>query len=80
MFPSTSMYTITKIGSRQLTDEKQITGVFAPIAQITLQGLHAQQQIFQMMQRIFVGFIHQPMLLLIITLVLTIHMNRIYLK
>jgi hypothetical protein len=38
MFPSTSMYTITKIGSRQLTDEKQITGVFAPIAQITLQG------------------------------------------
>jgi hypothetical protein len=38
LFPSTSKYTIIKIGNRQLTDEEQITGIFAPITQITLDG------------------------------------------
>ncbi len=38
LFPSTSQYTIIKIGTRQLDDEKKATGIYAPIAQITLQG------------------------------------------
>ncbi len=38
LFPSTSQYTITKIGTRQLDDEEKATGFYAPIAPITLEG------------------------------------------
>jgi hypothetical protein len=38
LFPSSSEYTITKIGNRQLNDTEKATGVYAPIAEITLEG------------------------------------------
>ena len=38
LYPETFEYTILKIGKRELSEEQRITGVFAPIAQITLEG------------------------------------------
>ncbi len=38
LYPETNTYKITKIGNRELTGEHQATGVFAPIALITLDG------------------------------------------
>ncbi len=38
LFPSTSEYTIIKIGDRQLKEEEKVTGIFSPIAHITLDG------------------------------------------
>jgi len=38
LFPSISEYTIIKIGNRKLSDEEKVTGIFSPIAQITLDG------------------------------------------
>ncbi len=38
LYPETHTYKIIKIGNRELTSEQQATGVFAPIAQITLEG------------------------------------------
>ena len=36
--PSTSQYTIIKIGTRQLADDEKATGIYAPITRITLEG------------------------------------------
>jgi hypothetical protein len=38
LYSETHTYKITKIGNRELTGKQQATGVFAPIAQITLEG------------------------------------------
>lgn len=38
LFPDRDEYRITQIGNRKLNDNEQIIGVFAPIAQITLEG------------------------------------------
>ncbi len=38
LYPDTSQYTIIKIGKRELNDTEKATGIYAPIAQITLEG------------------------------------------
>ena len=38
LFPNTFEYTILKIGDRELKKEEIATGIFAPIARITLEG------------------------------------------
>ena len=38
LFPNTFEYTIIKIGKRELSEKGKITGVYAPIAEITLKG------------------------------------------
>ena len=38
MSPTTSQYTINRIGNQRLNEQEQVTGTCAPIAEITLEG------------------------------------------
>ena len=38
LFPNTFEYTIIKIGKRELSEKDKITGAYAPVAEITLEG------------------------------------------